>query len=569
MPADGLPGDVDVVVAGSGAAGLSAALFCAIRGLSVVVCESEAVIGGTSAYSGGSIWIPDAEDRRAAGAYLDAEIGDTDPDGRREAFLAAGPAALAMLQGEGGIAFRQPPVYPDYHMAQPGASKGGRVHQPLPFDGRLLGPDFARLRRPRPGFTILGGMMVSRDEARLLLAPFSSRKAFRFTLQAVLGHLRARLSHPRGTRLLLGNALVAQLLHGLRRRAIPVFTEAPLRALVFEGRRVVGARIGLASGDRVVSARAGVVLATGGFAGNPELRERLRADPVIDRILAVESTRGDGLRAAEAVGAAVNADVRRGGHYMPVSVLRDPDGGEIIFPHVIMDRARPGLIAVDADGRRFVNEADSYHDFVVAMMERAGGADAAVHLICDDRFLAVYGLGLIKPRWRMLSRFRRRGYLHTASTLAELANRIGVDPAGLEASVGAHNAAAATGVDREWGKGSSALNRFNGDPAIGPNPCLAPIAEPPLHAVRVHPALVATAPGIATNGDARVLDRTGAPIDGLYACGADQSSLVKGTYPGPGINLGPAIVFAFRAAASLAVETMTSSREPSVLEGSP
>lgn len=551
-----LPDAVDIIVAGSGVAGLSAALFGAIRGFDVLVCEKSALIGGTSAYSGGSVWIPGAaagqrDDVASAARYLDAEIGDDDPDGRRRAFLASGAAAIACLSANSDVRFKVPPVYPDYHPASPGASTGGRVLQPEPFDGRLLGEEFPRLRPPRPGFTILGGMMVSREEARLLVRPFSSWKSFAFALRALAGHARARLRHRRGTRLLLGNALVARLLYSLRRRGVGVRTEAALASLVLDDGRVTGATFRLRDGVHTVRARRGVVIATGGFAFAQDLRQALQGEPGIAHVLAAEGATGDGIQQARKAGAAVDDRQVSGGHFMPVSVLAQHND-RVIFPHVIMDRARPGLIAVDRAGRRFVNEADSYHDFVLAMMARTGSATDPAFLICDSRFLRDYGLGLVKPRWRILRRFVAAGYLRTAPTLAALAQAIGVDQQGLAASVAAHNDAAATGIDAEFGKGSNPLNRFNGDPGVSPNPCLGPIHEPPFYAIAVQPAVIGTTAGIATDGDARALGANGHPIEGLYVCGADQSSLMRGTYPGPGINLGPAIVFAYRAVEAMA-----------------
>jgi hypothetical protein len=230
-------------------------------------------------------------------------------------------------------------------------------------------------------------------------------------------------------------------------------------------------------------------------------------------------------------------------------------GGEIVYPHILLDRAKPGLIAVNKEGRRFVNEADSYHDFVEGMF-RANASEPSVPawLICDRAFIRDYGLGLVHPGAgrRQIERFIADGYLHRAETLMELGQRIGVAGKTLVQTVLEHNRYAATGVDEAFGKGGTEYNQFNGDPENAPNPCLRPIAEPPYFALAVYPSTMGTCVGLSTDGDARVLDPDGAAIQGLYACGNDMASLFRGVYVGPGITLGPALVFAYRAVMHIA-----------------
>ena len=266
-----LPERCDLIVVGSGAAGLTAALVAAHQGLEVVVCEKMDRIGGTTAISGGTCWVPgnhladpddNGQDIEAARTYLEAEIGPDDEFGRRAAFLQTAREAFAFLANRTDVHFSLPLPYPDYHPDIPGASEGGRAIQPLPLDGRRLGDELARLAHPLFGLTVLGGMMVSRPEAKLLARPLASPEALAFSVKAIARHIRDRLQYERGTRLLLGNALVGRLVLSLRRFGVPIHTRAPMEGLVLHGGEVLGARLG----GREVRAGKGVVLATGGFA---------------------------------------------------------------------------------------------------------------------------------------------------------------------------------------------------------------------------------------------------------------------------------------------------------------
>ena len=229
------------------------------------------------------------------------------------------------------------------------------------------------------------------------------------------------------------------------------------------------------------------------------------------------------------------------------------DGGRGAYPHLALDRAKPGLIAVNAAGLRFVDEAVSYHEFVVAM-HRSNETVPTVPawLVCDRDFVRNYGLGRVPPGPRRLSSYVRSGYLIQAPTLDALAAKIGVDAAGLRDSVARNNRFAETGVDDDFGKGSTDFDRHNGDPSHQPNPCLGPIASPPFCAMAVYPSTLGSSVGLKTDPDGRVLSASGEPISGLYACGNDMASIMRGHYPGPGITLGPGMVFAYRAAMSLA-----------------
>jgi 3-oxosteroid 1-dehydrogenase len=550
--------EVDVLVFGAGMGGMTAALIAALEGLDVLLCEKTDQVGGTTSTSAGTVWIPGSSQAVRDGVpdkigdarrFLQAEIGPR-AESLREAYLAAGPAALDYLEARSEVKFRAPPRHPDYHSNQPGRALAGRALAALPFDGRLLGKDFARVRPPIAPFMVLGGMMVGKDDIPILLKPFASMRAFAAAAMLLLRHATDRLRFPRGTRLVMGNALVARLYYSLKRQNVPIAFDATLVALVRGKDRVEGAVIDFGDKRQTIGARRGVILATGGFAPNATLRAEFMADVPVAHSNAFAGASGDGFSAARAIGAAVDAKHTSPAFYFPSSLHKDT-----VYPHILLDRAKPGLIAVNKDGRRFVNESDSYHDFVEGML-RANAATPSVPawLICDRSFIRDYGLGLAHPGAgrREIERYLADGYLYRADTLAALAQRIGVNGANLAATVAEHNRYAVTGVDEAFGKGGTEYNQFNGDPANMPNPCLRPIREAPFFAVAVYPSIMGTCVGLATDADARVLDDNGAAIDGLYACGNDMASLFRGVYVGPGITLGPALVFAYRAVMHLA-----------------
>jgi 3-oxosteroid 1-dehydrogenase len=545
--------DVDVLVFGAGMGGMTAALVAALEGLDVLLCEKTDQVGGTTSTSAGTVWIPGSSQAVRDGVpdniddarrFLAAEIGPR-AEAVREAFLTAGPAALDYLEARTEVKFTAPPRHPDYHSNQPGRALAGRALAPLPFDGRLLAKDFARVRPPIAPFMVLGGMMVGKADIPFLLKPFASVANFTAAMKLLLRHATDRLRFARGTRLVMGNALVARLFYSLRQRNVPIVYDARLVELVKGNDRVEGAVVDIGPQRLTIHAKRGIVLATGGFARNDKLRAEYMSDLPIAHSNAFAGASGDGFVAAQSAGAAVDDKHVSPAFYFPSSVHK-----ETIYPHILLDRAKPGLIAVNAEGRRFVNESDSYHDFVEAMF-RANAAAPSVpaFLVCDRSFIRDYGLGLVHPGSgeRTLASYIADGYLHRAGTLMELAGHIGVDGKTLLRTVQEHNRYAETGVDEAFGKGGTEYNQFNGDPANAPNPCLRPIVQPPFFAVAVYPSTMGTCVGLSTDGDARVLDAGGAPIIGLYACGNDMASLFRGVYVGPGITLGPALVFAWRA----------------------
>jgi succinate dehydrogenase/fumarate reductase flavoprotein subunit len=330
---------------------------------------------------------------------------------------------------------------------------------------------------------------------------------------------------------------------------VPLLFQAPIEEILRGDAGVVGARVRQGDVLLTINARKGVVLATGGYGRSPALRSMLMPKEAANLSLAYEGNTGDGLVLGTRIGATIPSGHRTGAFWAPVSVTRRRDGSRGLFPHLVLDRAKPGLIAVNSAGRRFVNEACSYHDFVEAMFASHRLAPAIpAYLVCDSMFIRKYGLGVIYPGTRDLGKYERAGYVSCARSFDELAAKLSIDSAVFEKTIARHNSFAATGVDADFGKGGAELDRFNGDPENLPNPCLGPIAHPPYCALAVWPADLGVSAGLATDPDGRVLDADRRPIPGLYACGNDMASIFMGTYPGPGTTLGPALTFAYRIA---------------------
>ena len=557
------PKQVDLVVVGAGAGGMTAALAAAWQGLDVLLCEATQQVGGTTATSAGTIWMPGNTQSRDAGyadsleeamRYLDTLVPSGEGRALREAYLREGPAIIDEIQRRSQVKFMAAGKHPDYQDV-PGSRAAGRALAPLPFDGRTLGADFARVRPPMPEFMVLGGMMVGKADIGHLVGRFRSWASFRHTAGLVLRYCTDRLRFARGTRLVMGNALVARFYASLKDAAVTVAFGAELDELILEGGRVTGVRLKIDGQPAVVGARKGVVLATGGFGRDPALRKQLMR-PGHDHwpSLVFEGNRGGGVRAAVKAGAAIDGPAGGAGvFWQPVSVTPAAYGSSGVFPHIFLDRAKPGFIAVDRAGKRFTNEGNSYHYFCEDMIRRNASTPAVpCWVVVDAAFIRNYGLGMVYPGTTDLAPHEKNGYLKTAATVEALATKIGVDPQGLAATVARNNEYARTGVDLEYGKGATEVSRFNGDPQHQPNPCLGPIATTPFCALQLWPGDAAADAGLATDTYGRVLDATGRPVPGLFACGNDMASAMRGSYPGPGTTIGPAMVFGWRAALAAA-----------------
>lgn len=539
----------DLVVLGSGAAGLSTAVTAALSGLTCLVLEHLDVLGGTSARSSGTIWIPGnrhapapAGDAAEARSYLEALAGE--PRQQWETFLRLAPRMEADLAARGAIAFRPFPAAPDYRQDAPGAAQGWRALEPLAFDGRLLGERFVELAPPLPELTLLGGMMVTRAEAGRLVSAERSPAAAWLGVRLLARHARDRLRWPRGTRLVTGNALVARLLAAALSLGVEVRRGVATASLL----RRRGGVVGVATeGGARIAARRGVVLAGGGFPASAAWRARELPRPTPHWTPASPGAVGRTIELALEAGAALGPSLGDNALWFPSSVAVRADGTTAVYPHIVLDRGRPGALVVDRRGRRFVNEAVSYHEFVRGMY-RAGEDAIPAWMICGRNFIRRYGLGVIRPRTPSLRRYVRSGYLVEAATLTELAERLPVPVEALSATVERFDGFARAGVDADFHRGETSYERAAGDPGRGPNPCLGPIGPGPFYAVELHPTPLGTSRGLLADANALVLDGHGRAIPGLYVCGNDMQSVFGGAYPGAGAQLGPAMTFGWIAA---------------------
>ncbi|SCK30253.1 Succinate dehydrogenase/fumarate reductase, flavoprotein subunit [Variovorax sp. HW608] len=571
--------EYDLVVVGSGAAGLSCAITAKKRGLDVLVLEKEPVFGGTTALSGGVLWIPLSHHGRkqnpsdsvdAVRTFMRSETGRFYDEAAVEAFIAKGPEMVAFFERETEMKF-VPTLYPDYHPDAPGGADVGRSILAAPFDIRGLGKDMSRLKPPLKTITFIGMMFNSSNaDLKHFFRATKSLTSFLYVAKRLASHVVELARYRRAVQVTSGNALAARLAKSALDLGIPILTSSPVGKLMEEGDRVVGVQVAGAEGQQTFRARRGVVLATGGFPHDdkriaqayPHRRrghEHLSPTP--------RSNTGDGCNMAEQVGGVVDIRFQEPAAWMPVTKV-DFGGGEIgVFPH-LLDRYKPGVIGVLADGRRFTNESNSYHD-VGAALHRAceGMRETAMWLVCDKSALAKYGLGYVKPAPMPIGRFVRNGYLLKGNSLAELACNAGIDPAGLEHTVREYNDHAVRGEDPAFGRGSSSFNRYLADPDHQPNPCVAPITQGPFYAVKVLMGDLGTFDGLRTSVVGEVLRRDGMPIAGLYAVGNDRASVMGGNYPGAGITHGPNMTFGYLTGNHIADQASagrTQSRRPSV-----
>jgi len=544
------PAEFDIVVAGSGAAGMTAALTAAGLGLSVVVIEKAGSFGGSAARSGGGIWAPGNAVLRAAGvtdtpgqarAYLAHVTGAEVPEPSRAAFLEHGPAMLDLVLARTPLRLAWVPGYADYYPEAPGGLAGGRSLEPVPFDSRKLGAELAHLARPY----LPAPVAITQAEYRWLSLGPRHPRAVTAGARVAARAARARL---RGRRILtLGQALAAGLRAGLMASGVPVWLDTPLTGLEVRDGRVTGVHATRDGQPVLVRARRGVLIATGGFERNEEMRRRYQREPAgAQWTTGAPGNTGDGIRAGQDLGAAVA--LMDDAWWGPSIPLR---GGPYFC---LAERSLPGCLLVNGAGQRFVNESAPYVDAVHAMYD--GNTPDNPHipawLVFDQRYRDRYVFAGLPPHRALPRRWYEAGALVRAGDLAGLARAAGVDADGLVKTVTRFNEFAAAGRDEEFGRGDSAYDRYYGDPRVRPNPNLAPLTRPPFYAARLVPGDLGTKGGLRTDERARVLREDGTVIPGLYAAGNASASVMGHSYAGAGATIGPAMTFGYIAARAMA-----------------
>ena len=571
-----LRNEYDVIVVGSGAGALATAVRAAYLGLSVIVLEKTSVIGGTSAWSGGWLWIPHNPLAVRAGInesselprqYIKSVTGAEQLDERVEQFLAKGPEMVSFFEEHTALNFVDGNAVPDFHDC-PGHALGGRSVAAAPFDGRLLGPWKHHLRAPLDPISLWGMGIASGADLKHFFNATRHIKSMLYVTRRVTRHFVDLVKYGRATQLVNGNALIAGLLKSAVDLGVHIQTNYPVTRLLAHQGKVTGVVVKSSSApEQQINSRLAVVLATGGFP-HDKVRQKTQFSTKVGSqhfSAAPKTNTGDGLNIAEAAGAYVRNDLADAGAWSPVSLL--PSGADAIhFPHLI-ERAKPGIIAVDPNGKRFTSEADSYHDFMRAVQNATPeGQEPHCWLIADHKAQRRWGLGASRPFPFPTQPYEKNGYLLKAKTISELAQLVNLPADELQRTIQEFNQDATTGHDRHFSRGESPYNRVQGDMENRPNPSLAPLQEGPFYAVKIVSGSLGTFAGLDTNHLGQVKAQDGVVISGLYAAGNDMSSIFNGHYPSGGITLGPAMTFGYIIANYLAANQHQESETTQVRE---
>src|SRR4051794_37005107 len=556
-PPDSLPTEVDVVVVGAGGARVCAPLAAATQGLDVVRVEKSGYFGGSTARSGGGVWMPGNAALRAAGQvpaddmeqaklYLDSIVGDDVPKVRRDTYLERGPEVLDFIHDHTPVRFQWVPQYSDYHPEAPGGRAAGRSCEPVPLDARLLGRELDRLH---PQYTKApANMIVTQADFRKISLGLRTWRGPATMVKVLLNRVVSGLLRRR--MYAMGNAIAIGLRKGLMDAGVPVVYDTELTGLELDGGRVAGARVRHDGREVVVRARRGVILGSGGFEKNLELRERYQPHPTsVDWTTGSQFNDGGGILAGAEAGAATDlVDDAWWGPTIPL-----PNGPWFC----LAERNLPGSIIVNQAGRRYMNEALPYVEAVHAMYdgEATGVGHVPSWLVIDQRYRNRYLFAGLSPRQPFPGRWLKQGVVKKAATVEALAAEIDVPAEVLAETIDRFNGFARSGVDADFHRGESAYDKYYSDPTVKPNPSLHVIDRAPFYAVKIVPGDLGTKGGLVTDERARVLRADGSVIEGLYAAGNASSAVMGHTYAGPGATIGPALAFGYLAALDIAQET--------------
>ena len=548
--------ETDVLVVGSGASALVAALTAAEHGARVMVIEKSHSFGGTSSTSGGVMWIPNnhligpaggSDSEAEALSYIRGLVGDGASDVRIRAFVAHAPRMLRFLDERCGVEFESLERYCDYHPENPGGKSGYRSCQALAIKSNVLGHDVATLQEPHLTTVAFGCInWTAREAHKLITQGPGAKRTFLRVLVAYYLDVCQRFKTTRDRRLTGGNALIARLMVALEARKAVVRLSTSLTDYLVEGGRVAGAVVSADGLTQRIRALRGVIVASGGFERNAQLRDQYLPGPTATAWSAgVPTNSGEPIAAAMRIGVAMgNLD---SAWWAPGFKLSDEDRARPLF----VERSLPGCIMVDQGGQRFCNEAASYHVTGGIMARGAGAGTTPAWFVFDARYRGKYALGPLFPGPPKLDDWLKpsmKAILRRSDTVAGLAQQIGVPAAALEATITRFNAMAKAGKDEDFHRGESLVDRYYSDASVKPNPSLAPLARAPYYAVPLFPCDIGTNGGILTDEHGRALGENGAVVPGLYAAGNCSASVMGKSYPAAGATLGSGMTFGFLAA---------------------
>lgn len=547
----------DLLVVGSGASGMAAAIRAAHDGLNVIVAEKSPHFGGTTALSAGWSWVPGnpkgaaatGDTREETEEYLKALAPDTFNEAGVAGFLDTVPEAIDFFENETEVIFSYPEKAPDYQMDLPGAKLGGRAILPSDADVRMLGERRREIQPYMSTYTVFGYMPQVGPDLTQFLHANQSIKSLTYVAKKLLKTWADTLVFRQPMKRTNGSALMVRMVKSALDAGVRVWTTTPVERLTTDDS---GAVTGAVLGGKhagTVTARLGVVLAGGGFSGDDELRKKYFPHDAhgTEHFTPTQGHDGSSARMALAVGGEISQKVSSVASWAPVTVFKAlSNGTQRLFPH-LRQIGLPGMITVDRHGKRFGNEALSYHDFGGAMLKHhENESDVFAWIVGDKKLMDKYGIGYAKPWPVPRGYFHQNGFLRKGNTVKALAEEIGVDPIGLEKTIERFNRDAIAGNDTEFGRGSTAYNHFRGDMEHKPNPNLAPLLKGPFYAAKVRMGDIGTFAGIDVDERSRVIREDGSTIPGLYSVGAAAVSVFGGGYPGYGSHIGPALVFGYR-----------------------
>ncbi|ALG83670.1 FAD-dependent oxidoreductase [Gordonia phthalatica] len=536
--------EYDLVVVGSGAGGMTAALTAADRKLKTLIVEKADVYGGNTALSGGGVWVPNNPTLRKLGIvddpadvrrYLDSIVGDQVPSANLDAFIEQGPKMLDFLDRSPHIRWSWCTGYADYHPENPGGHPRGRSIEPVPVDRHALGVDEAQLRPdaiPTPP-----GLYITQKDFVALNMIARTWKAKRAALATGFKAVKAVVL--KRDMASLGQALIIRLRLALQDTDVRLWLSSPMQSLITdESGAVIGVEVTRGGKTRRIRATRGVVLASGGFEFNDEMRKQYLPEGSHENFSAgAESNTGDGIRAGEAVGAAVS--LMDDAWWMPS--IHTPRGTN---QTMVAERSVPRAIIVDQHGKRFTNEAAPYVTFT---HEQLAGHHGPAWFVFDALAKKRYPVGGIMPGQKFPEKWYSSGLLVVADTIEELAGKIGVPVEQFRATVDRYNRMVPSGRDDDFQRGESAYDRYYGDPTL-PNPVLDSIDQGPFYGLKMVVGDLGTKGGLVYNENAQVLRGDGSVIGGLYAVGNTSAAVMGNDYAGPGATIGPAMTFGYVAA---------------------